>query len=296
MAPLKPRLVIASLKPAKRSTENNWRHSEPPRWGKRKGFCIALRKRTPEEAKADVEAYQKAFVETNTLDVTKAIMSSAPKKKIYYACFDIEKAGDGPFRHPVVSIGAVVGDAEGNVLRKLRINLKVDWPVKLADEWQYGDFEKRCFHEFWEKLDPALVETLKRDAHPQEQGWALFAEWFNKLELELDGELWVCSDNPSYDISNINVNLDRYCARPGMHYKCQSKGKYEYRGDIRDPTEMAKAFTDTMSKEIKAKAASKCAQTHLPDDDAENIYWLMIYTLGKSVTWCGPVSRSARRQ
>ncbi len=187
-----------------------------------------------------------------------------------FVAFDIEKAGQMPLGHPVISIGYCVGDLHGNVLEKDKINLQVNWPVldeKTNAIVDYGHFEKRCWDEFWSKQPSTLIENLKVGAMPQALGFMKFATWLNGLETKYS-KVKFLSDNAEFDIGTLNVNLERYCNRGPLRYT--TTGKYR---SILPPDDLLDTLDAETVKELTAKHITPyVVHDHDPSNDAEFIY------------------------
>lgn len=136
---------------------------------------------------------------------------------------DIEKTGKMLMKHPVVSIGFAVCNDMAELIDSRRINFAVNW----KPESEGGDFEDRCWTEFWSTLPHSIIDACKVDAHTQEEGWRSVAVWLDSLEQIYPPEqykIMFINDNPSFDIANIDYNLDRFVNRPPMRYT--STGQY----------------------------------------------------------------------
>jgi hypothetical protein len=144
---------------------------------------------------------------------------------------DIEKAGCLIAKHPVISVGFSVGDTNGRLFSQRKFNVSVNWFQKDSEGnvTNYGDFEKRCVDEFWSKLPQSTIEKCLTNPEPlpAESAWIAIGAWIDFLE-ELypigEYEIKFVSDNPSFDIGNIDYCLERYAGRIPMRYT--SKGKY----------------------------------------------------------------------
>lgn len=185
-----------------------------------------------------------------------------------YIAFDIEKAGCGLIGHPIFSIGICVGDADGNVLQKKRINLRIGWP--LVDDngriKNYGSFEPRCWDQFWSKQPKDLVEQLKSGAVDQHEGFASFSRFLDTFED--NAEVVFLSDNPSFDIATLDANLERYSNRMPLRYSAS----WAYRTVVDTDSVM-----DLLPKRELAKITEKfvdpfVVHDHDPANDAEYIY------------------------
>jgi len=184
---------------------------------------------------------------------------------------DIEKTGHLLTRHPVVSFGLVVGELDGKILERLKVNFKVKWPQENETEnkGDLHDFEERCWTEFWlpnlEKFQPNC--TSNPDPISQAEGWSKIANFINELETKYKNRKIVfLSDNPSFDVANIDYYLEFYANRAPMRYTTGLK----YRS-IQDPTEQLRIHP--RKEEIIEEAKQRCQHDHDPVKDAENIYW-----------------------
>lgn len=184
---------------------------------------------------------------------------------------DIEKSGAMPLVHPIVSIGVCVGDEAGTVIEKRRFNFKVNW----KSEQLGGDFEDRCWEEFWSKQPQGLIRLLQEDAQEPRECMKQFEQWLNGLEDRFKNtKIKFLSDNPSFDIGAIDVYLDRYCSRLPMRYSSTKK----YRG-IDNPSDMLEVFPSEKVKEwTKLFVDPNVSHDHDPANDAEHIYrqWLLV--------------------
>lgn len=191
-------------------------------------------------------------------------------KKVYLA-LDIEKTGSKNLQHPICSIGWCLGLEDGTVLEKNRINLKVKWPIKMADSLDYGDFEPRCWDEFWSKHPSALVELITRDAVGMTTGMFQFSALLDRLEEQYPSpeyKLTFLSDNASFDIAALDVNLERYVNRIPLRYSKTCK----YRA-IEAPDDMLDVFPSHVVKKLVAqKIDPYVSHDHDPANDAEHIY------------------------
>jgi hypothetical protein len=57
-----------------------------------------------------------------------------------YVAIDIEKTGSKMMQYSLVSIGVCVGNSEGVVLEKFKINVKVNWPTTSQSDVDYADY------------------------------------------------------------------------------------------------------------------------------------------------------------
>jgi len=129
--------------------------------------------------------------------------AAADQVKELYLTVDIERWGK-QFYHGVGAIGACFGDAGGNIIEQKAFCSKV--PPK-------DDFEKRTWDEFWSK-HPDVLARIDAAAVPNALG--AFKEWVLDIEKKHgpfgrkhrgNVKLKLISDNPAYDIGNINLEL-----------------------------------------------------------------------------------------
>lgn len=194
------------------------------------------------------------------------------KKKIFVA-LDIEKAGALHIKHPIVSIGWCIGDADGKVLCKDRINLNVKWPTieQNPDVRDYGDFEPRCWDEFWSKRPRDLIDSMKANAYEQKKGIEQFARLLDFLETEYPSpnhEIVFLTDNPAFDIAALDVALELQVGRMPIRY--DSKGRYR---SIQIPDEAMHLLSAHDARDlVRAYVDCVVKHDHDPSNDAEHVY------------------------
>jgi len=149
---------------------------------------------------------------------------------------DIEKAG-AMFQHPVISVGFVIGTLHGVILERKKFNLQVEWfqTAENGSVLSYGDFEPRCVDEFWSKHPEAIEKCVKNPApEAQSIAWMNIASWINSLELKYPHDRYnivFVTDNASFDIANIDYNLEKYLNRLPMRYTTTGKYRSIVAGD-----------------------------------------------------------------
>jgi hypothetical protein len=165
---------------------------------------------------------------------------------------DIEKAGKG-FEHSLLAIGICLGDDKGNVIEKKT------WCFK-------GDcFELRCFNEFWSKYKD-LLNTIMTKAIDIKEGLFDFMLYMESLESRYSNKLLILSDNPNFDIGQIDYYIYKHLDRHQPLRYTKSGG---YRS-ISDPSEMMnnRSFSEDLYKELDLLVK----HDHWPENDAEYIY------------------------
>lgn len=179
---------------------------------------------------------------------------------------DIEKTGHMLAAHPVVSVGFVVGDTKGIIYDRLKINFQVAWPTDDC----LGDFEERCWTEFWVK-NPDAQKACKTNPDPidRKEGWMKVAAFLDALETKFPApefKIKFLSDNASFDVGNIDYCLEKYAQRQPMRYSTDLK----YRS-IQDPTEQMRFVKEKDA--INKAAAEKSPHNHDSLSDATHIFW-----------------------
>ncbi len=191
---------------------------------------------------------------------------SDQKKIVILAGVDIEKAGDSCANYPVVSVGITVTDINGVILDQFRVNFKVNW----YNNEGYGDFEPRCVNEYWtRKVTPQVLEICKTNAFAPEIGWSMLNDYLLALEQkfpELTHKIVFLSDNASYDIANIDYNLNKYLGRNAMRYS--TTGKYR---SIKAADDMLDMASPKFIKEAYKRINSVVKHDHDPVNDAHFI-------------------------
>lgn len=206
--------------------------------------------------------------------------STARPIQILVAC-DIEKTGAHLTKHPVVSVGFVVGDTSGKLLESLKVNFKVQWPLYEYNDkvinprtdkptW-YGDFEERCWNEFWtSEQGPPRSMFMTPTPVDQVSGWSLVNKFLYNLELKYPYPYYCIrfiSDNPSFDIGNIDYNLATHCDRMPMRYTT-----YGFYRSIVNPSDIIRGLSQKERDEITKKIAPQINHNHDSVNDAHAHY------------------------
>lgn len=191
--------------------------------------------------------------------------------KLICVSVDIEKAGC-MFKYPIVSIGFVVGHKK-EIYEKKRFNIGVNW----KKESDGGDFEDRCYDEFWSKQPQNIINECKDNALKAERQWVLIGEWIDQLEKTYPSpeyEICFLTDNASFDIASIDYELEKYTGRKPMRYS--SDGKYRSVKSADDMLDML----DEDSKDVAYyKINEDAIHDHNPVNDAHYIYLQYYYAL-----------------
>lgn len=181
-----------------------------------------------------------------------------------YVAVDIEKTGSSFTKHKVMSVGFFVGDRNGKCLETKRVNLDVKFP----SEGNFGDFEERCWQEFWSKLDSKIIDILTTDQVSQQEGWNQVAKFIDGLEEKYPNtKIKFLTNNTSFDIANIDYNLEVYCSRLPMRYS--SKGKYR---SVISADDMLEMLPNSLYSAARQRIHSVVKHDHDPINDAHSIY------------------------
>jgi hypothetical protein len=184
-------------------------------------------------------------------------------KKPVWLTIDIEKGGDD-LETPILAVGLVVGDEDGNLLEESR------WCIA-ADE---KCLEPRCKREFWDKQGD-LFDFLQQNALPATEIWPSLAAYLDKIYAQYSVK-HVVSDNPAYDVGHTDYYLKKYAKRIGLRY-CPD-GSYH---SISDPTEQFKGLPVIAQQWVSTKSRQYLEQFHCrPHDplcDARGIYAQMVF-------------------
>jgi hypothetical protein len=153
------------------------------------------------------------------------------------------------------------------VLQKKRINVQVKWP----DGQSLGDFEERCWREFWSKQPDTLRQILQAEAVQLKNAMDTLVSWLNELEIlypsSSDYKIKFLSDNPSFDIGNLDFYLKIHCGRRALRYS--NNGTYR---SVENPDDMLSMFPKKDVEKELDKIRSVIVHDHDPSNDAEFIY------------------------
>lgn len=191
--------------------------------------------------------------------------------KLICVAVDIEKSGC-MFKYPIVSIGFVVGHKK-EIYEKKRFNIQVNW----EKESNGGDFEDRCYDEFWSKQPQNIIDECIDNALSAEQQYPLLAEWINQLETTYPSPEYKISfltDNASFDIASIDYGLEKYLNRKPMRYS--STGKYR---SIISADDMLYMLNDENKKKAYFEINKDVVHDHNPVNDAHFVYLQYYYAL-----------------
>jgi hypothetical protein len=197
-------------------------------------------------------------------------MTDIPNKIKLVLSVDIETSGCNVVEHGILAIGYCVGDLDGNVLFKDRINM-------MLDDGCY--FEERCVKEFWSKY-PDVLKTIQTDAVGPHVGIRAFVDFVYDLEEQYD--LIIISDNPVFDIGFLNYYMAKYLKVRPLSYT--STGSYRpifdtdcyTRGVLRSNYDDLWTYDSNVIKALGIELQPNILHNHLPENDAEYVYFLHI--------------------
>ena len=174
---------------------------------------------------------------------------------------DIEKAGC-ELQHPILAIGFCLASFEDGMIEKKTFCLK-------PEPWQ--TFEPRCKTEFWAHQE-VLLKRIEAEALPAPLQIRNVERYLKEIEERFSSEypmLVLLSDNPEFDLGNINHNLYLYAGRRPMRYTSETFS-YKYRW-VEDPCSRLQALS--FYEIYRDKINNLCVHDHWPENDAENIFW-----------------------
>lgn len=207
-------------------------------------------------------------------------------RKTIFVAVDIESTGAFVIKNAINSIGFWIGDDVGNTITKQKFNIEVVWPtIDNGVVVDYGDFEPKCWDEFWSKLSAEKIEECKANTKPKKEAWNHIRDFIDGLEVQFPEQthnIVFATDNGSFDIAFINYSLELYTDRAPMRYS--SAGKY------RRILQADDAFK-TLPKELNTHAWNKIAgvveHDHDPVNDAHCIYLMAVNVVQykRTVEW-----------
>ena len=171
--------------------------------------------------------------------------------------------------HPIVSVGIVVGDDHGNLLKTRRFNIIADW----RPERDGGGMENRCWDEFWSK-QTEHIPLCQVDAQEPALAWQAVVDF---IESVADGKKTrFLTDNASFDIARCDQAVERYLHRLPIRYS--SKGKYRSVRSADDMYDMIpKVHREQYDQWLKTNCPHCHKDPHNPVSDATHIYYQFVF-------------------
>lgn len=197
-----------------------------------------------------------------------------------FVAIDIEKTGSYLIQNPIISVGFFIGDIEGKTISSHKFNIAVRWPIYINDDSEiesYGDFERRCWVEFWSKLDKKILNKCLQNPTPEkpEIVWQNISRFLNELEEKYpDKKIKFLTDNASFDIASIDYALEKYCGRAPMRYS--STGKYR---SVISADDMFDMLPNLIQDKYKKEIDEIVIHDHDPVHDAQFIYLQYVYAM-----------------
>jgi hypothetical protein len=116
-----------------------------------------------------------------------------------------------------------------------------------------------------------LLKRIRDNAKPEKEGMTEFLKFITDLEVQFPKRnLTLVTDNPSYDLTHIDVMLHRLFKRQPLRYT--STGEYRW---VEDPSDVV---GDLGKKEEFTKSVeSEVVHDHWPENDAHFNYLMMLY-------------------
>lgn len=166
---------------------------------------------------------------------------------------DIETSGPSILKNGILAIGLCVGDLDGTVKKKIRINFELD---------ESKEFDDICVKKFWSLPGKKKVlSMLTKNTMKEKKAIEKFTSIID--ELDTNYNILMVSDNPAFDFYFINYYLELYMSRKPIHY---AMGKY-YRSLID-----AKSLLIARGKKYSDFAFLGVKHDHFPENDAEYIF------------------------
>lgn len=193
------------------------------------------------------------------------------KKDVILCSIDIETGGPFVTRNPLVSIGYVFGNTNGNVIEKGRISFKFD----------ISKFDNDTYNDFWKKrLD--LLKKFENEAVEPSKGIKMF---INKLdEYDKIYNLRIISDNIQFETRFINYYIELYTDRKPIDYDYEGQYRSLYDIDSIHRGIERLSYSEFMSDSFlskKYKIKIDVEYDHSPDNDAHYNYLFHIGMLKK---------------
>lgn len=196
-------------------------------------------------------------------------------RKTIFVAVDIESTGAFVIKNAINSIGFWIGDDVGNTITKQKFNIEVVWPTTdngiVVD---YGDFEPKCWEEFWSKLPAEKIEECKANTKPKKEAWNYIRDFINGLESEFPEQthnIVFATDNGSFDIAFINYALELYTDRAPMRYS--NFGRYRR---ILQADDAFKTLPEALNKSEWDRISAIVKHDHDPVNDAHCIYLMAV--------------------
>lgn len=198
-------------------------------------------------------------------------MTDKSPRETIYVSHDIEKTGSFLIKNPINSIGFFISDSQGKCLETFKMNIKVCAPARDSSGkiTSYGDFEPRCWNEFYSKLSKEIYNKTLTNPEPKSatDAWKTIAQWINALEVKYPTcAITFITDNASFDTASIDYALELYADRAPMRYSTTGA----YRNVL-----CSSAMTRLISKEeygaARDEIQKKVMHDHDPVHDAEFI-------------------------
>jgi len=186
---------------------------------------------------------------------------------------DIEKAG-AMYHHPVISVGFSVATSDGTLLEQKKFNISVKWYTETKDHadpnenTDYGDFEPRCVEEFWKKQGAEIkARCLTPAPELAPVAWKNIGNWIDSLE-DRYGKVKFLTDNASFDIANIDYNLEKYLGRLPMRYSKTKRFRSVVSAD-----DMFDMMPEKTQKEARERIKTKVQHDH---DCLNDSYFILL--------------------
>ena len=178
---------------------------------------------------------------------------------------DIETSGPSVTKNGILAIGYCLGDLNGRVYDKRRIDLQLMDKV----------FDEQCKKDFWETTGPdEVLKTIQQAPLSPKEAMSKFILLLDDYDTQY--HLTIMSDNPSFDFYFINYYMDIYADRRPINYQF---GK-TYRPLI-NFNSFSKGRFGACYRKHPSRNLHTIKHDHYPENDAEFIYGCYIMSSPK---------------
>lgn len=189
---------------------------------------------------------------------------------VWYLALDIESTGPR-YNNTVNSIGAYLAPADPASRGE-----HVKWRRSIQPMPGEED-DPVTMREFWANF-PDVLKTIRAEARPAVEVMAEFRDFLHtKAEAGL-GKIVILSDCPDYDAGRLDYLGQIITKTFTQPIRYMDVGR---RHAIADPSERLAQLGDDAEAKFEAwlakNAPAATKHTHLPDDDAQHLYYMMLF-------------------
>ena len=207
----------------------------------------------------------------NDLSSIKTILAKNAKERNNFVFFsiDIEKLGPR-FGNTLISIGFSIADLYSGIISKTRVSIKERSGIDTQDP--------KTMETFWSKPDNARVlELIRAEGVEHDVAMKWISHYLMDLEAaakSINAQIQLVTNNLVFDLAHIDF---RFCEATGeLPMRYSRDGVYL---TINDPNERLRALgLYGIATPLTDKLGLQT--THLPDDDAEKMFWQLVISYG----------------